>query len=193
MIVERSVGGILMRVGQLLTRLGKALENGEDASKAADFDAVEADADYLIRQRHLNRDVVIEHQLPSMVAIAREEYRHRRRRAEFLDPDLLAEPGWDMLLDLFISAESGKRISVTSLCVASAVPATTALRWIAVLEGQGLVERTQARSDGRVNFIDLTPDGMKIMQQILLERIRERTVHPDSLPHRPMFAWEHTS
>jgi len=190
MIDERSVGAVLTRVGQLLTRLGKALETGEGAAKEAKIDAIEAEADYLIRQRGMNRDVAIEHQRPSMVAIAREEYRHRRRRTEFLDPDLLAEPGWDMLLDLFISAESGKRISVTSLCVASAVPATTALRWITVLEEQGLVERTHAQSDRRVNFVDLTPDGLKIMQQILFARIRERTEHPDSLPHRPMFAWE---
>src|SRR3546814_1843272 len=42
-----------------------------------------------------------------------------------------SDPAWDMLLDLYLAAERNTRpVSISSLCIASAVPATTALRWI---------------------------------------------------------------
>jgi hypothetical protein len=41
--------------------------------------------------------------------------------------DLFADPGWDILLDLYAARQEGKQVSVSSLCIAAAVPPTTAL------------------------------------------------------------------
>ena len=54
-------------------------------------------------------------------------------------------------------------MSVTSLCIASGVPPTTALRWISQMVDQGLLERVSDDSDKRRAFIALTDksaDGM---------------------------------
>lgn len=87
----------------------------------------------------------------------------RQLRARFFDASLFADPAWDMLLDLTAARAEHARVSVTSLCIASGVPATTALRWISQMIQAGLFERTQDETDRRRAFIQLTDkaaDGM---------------------------------
>jgi hypothetical protein len=55
--------------------------------------------------------------------------RARRLRSRFFSEELFADPAWDMLLDLLQAEISHLRVPVSSLCIAAAVPATTALRW----------------------------------------------------------------
>src|SRR5438067_2106779 len=54
----------------------------------------------------------------------------RRDRARFLSRELLADPGWDMLLDLLYAELANRPVSVSSVCIASGVPQTTGLRWL---------------------------------------------------------------
>jgi DNA-binding transcriptional ArsR family regulator len=88
-------------------------------------------------------------------ALVRDLLRARRMRAQFLPGDLFADPAWDMMLDLLAARLDGERVSVSSLCIASAVPPTTALRWIRTLTDQALVERHADPLDGRRVFIQL--------------------------------------
>ncbi|MEQ1496622.1 MAG: MarR family transcriptional regulator, partial [Novosphingobium sp.] len=67
--------------------------------------------------------------------------RQRQLRARFFDGDLFADPAWDMLLDLTAARAEHVRVSVTSLCIASGVPPTTALRWIGQMIDSALLER----------------------------------------------------
>ena len=85
---------------------------------------------------------------PPDVVRVRRYLQMRRLRAELLPDCLFAEPAWDMLLDLYIAGLECRNISISSACIASAVPQTTALRWIRHLEVHGLVERHQDRTDG---------------------------------------------
>ena len=85
------------------------------------------------------------------------------RKIFFTNPNILGEPCWDILLDLTVAAIEGKRISVTSACIASGVPPTTALRWISLLEKEGLAERSGDLSDKRRFFIKISDKGMKAM------------------------------
>lgn len=79
-------------------------------------------------------------------------------------PDgLFCDPAWDMLLDLTYARLAGKRVSVSSLCIASRVPATTALRRIGDLVAEGLATRVRDENDGRRVFVDLTEDGFSRM------------------------------
>ncbi|PJG48544.1 MarR family transcriptional regulator [Sphingobium sp. LB126] len=86
----------------------------------------------------------------------RDLLRARRLRDDFLPADLFADPAWDMLLDLLAARLEHERVSVSSLCIASAVPPTTALRWIRTLTEQGFVHRQADPHDGRRVFITLT-------------------------------------
>lgn len=90
--------------------------------------------------------------------------RSRRMRAQFFTGELFADPAWDMLLDLFAAELEHRRVSVSSLCIAAAVPPTTALRWIGSLHDAGLFERHADPSDRRRAYIALSQkalDGMR--------------------------------
>lgn len=82
--------------------------------------------------------------------------RARRLRDQFLPTDLFADPAWDMILDLMAARLAGQRVSVSSLCIAAAVPPTTALRWIRQLTDRGVFARIDDPADGRRVFIELT-------------------------------------
>jgi DNA-binding MarR family transcriptional regulator len=89
------------------------------------------------------------------------------RRARRLPPDLLGEPAWDMLLDLMVHYARDRQVSITSAAIASGVPPTTALRWIASLEDHGLVERRQSDLDKRVSYVRLSRKGFLAMDASL--------------------------
>jgi hypothetical protein len=93
----------------------------------------------------------------------------RRRREELLGTGLFADPAWDMLLDLYAGQIEGKEVSVSSACMAGAVPSTTALGWVVKLEKRGLLERTPDRTDGRRTFLRLTPSATAAVEQWLEE------------------------
>jgi hypothetical protein len=87
--------------------------------------------------------------------LVRRIIRQRQLRARFFDADLFADPAWDMLLDLTAARAEHKRVSVTSLCIASGVPPTTALRWIGQMIDAGLLDRIEDETDRRRAFIAL--------------------------------------
>ena len=91
--------------------------------------------------------------------------RARRLRDRHFPGELFADPAWDMLLDLMAARLAGERVSVSSLCIAAAVPPTTALRWIRNLTAQGLFEREADRDDARRIFIRLSDEGARAMEQ----------------------------
>lgn len=100
-------------------------------------------------------------------AVALYEQRRLRQRL-FGHPDgLFQEPAWDMLLHLFIQQERGERVPISNLSSASCVPQTTALRWIKVLEREGLAQCWQSKSDARVRYVTLTPHAQDIMLRYL--------------------------
>ena len=106
---------------------------------------------------------------PSYAERAAALYEQRRLRQRlFRHPDgLFQEPAWDMLLHLFVQQERGERVPISNLSNASCVPQTTALRWIKVLEREGLVRCGQSRSDARVRYVVLTPHAQDIMLRYL--------------------------
>lgn len=103
---------------------------------------------------------------PDALEEAKHHYNSRRARDNLFGcADLFGEPAWDMLVDLFIAGEEGKQISVSSLCIAAAVPMTTALRWITILESKALIERQADPSDSRRQFLSLAPDARAKIKQ----------------------------
>lgn len=95
--------------------------------------------------------------------------RARRARERFFDASLFADPAWDMLLELFASGIAGRRVSITGLCAAAAVPGTTALRWIKTLEEHDLIVRKEDPLDGRRCFLSLTPQAQSAMAALFSE------------------------
>lgn len=105
--------------------------------------------------------------------LVRKIIRQRQLRAEFFGPELFADPAWDILLDLSAARAEHARVSVTSLCIASGVPPTTALRWIAQMTEAGLLVRIEDESDRRRAFIDLSDKASEAMARYFHELGRE--------------------
>ncbi len=74
-----------------------------------------------------------------------------------------------MLLDLLQAEIAQHRVPVSSLCIAAAVPATTALRWINTMTDNGLFQRRADPHDGRRVFIELAPGASLAMRRFFAE------------------------
>jgi len=108
--------------------------------------------------------------VPSISAdTVRSVIRARRARARYFPEDLFADPAWDMLLDLLQAEIAQLRVPVSSLCIAAAVPATTALRWIKTLVSQDLFIRRADPHDGRRVFVELAPNASQALRRYLAE------------------------
>lgn len=103
------------------------------------------------------------------VTTARKFYQLRRRRAAYFDPTLFAEPAWDMLLDLYVAEREGRPVAVLSACIGASAPQTTALRWMRVLEGQGLIRKETDEKDARRIYVRLTDEAIGRMRSLLRE------------------------
>ena len=101
------------------------------------------------------------------LALAREIYKERERRRDYFEVSLFGEPGWDIMLDLFIAECEGKSLSISAACAGAGVPSTTALRWIAVLVDKSLIARFEDESDQRRRFVMLTEQGKRAMRAYL--------------------------
>jgi len=95
--------------------------------------------------------------------------RARRLRSRYFAEDLFADPAWDMLLDLLQAEIAQLRVPVSSLCIAAAVPATTALRWLKTMTDQGLFLRRADPHDGRRVFVELAPATSEALRRYFAE------------------------
>ena len=80
---------------------------------------------------------------------------------------LFGEPGWDMMLYLYLTTKRGEEVSVSTAAYASAVPPTTALRCLRDMEKAGLVRRWPDTFDGRRTLVELTQTGLEAMERFL--------------------------
>ena len=104
--------------------------------------------------------------LPDVSAdMVRTVIRARRMRTRYFDEDMFADPAWDMLLDLLQAEIAQLRVPVSSLCIAAAVPATTALRWLKTMTQQGIFLRRADPHDGRRVFVELAPQASQAMRR----------------------------
>lgn len=100
--------------------------------------------------------------------LARAIYVSRQQRGKFLPAEMLGEPAWDILLDLYsmqLTHEEGT--STKSACSAANVPYSTAWRMLALLEDAGLVERCNNAQDKRLSLVRLTERGEEAVRRCL--------------------------
>lgn len=71
--------------------------------------------------------------------------------------ELFGDPAWEMLLDLLLAQFEKRKVSVTSACIASGAPMTTALRLVRRLVEQEVLVRYPDASDRRREFLALHP------------------------------------
>ena len=106
---------------------------------------------------------------PVSADTVRSVIRARRLRSRFFEEDLFADPAWDMLLDLLQSEIAQLRVPVSSLCIAAAVPATTALRWLKTMTDKGIFVRRADPHDGRRVFVELSRNASVAIRRYFAE------------------------
>ncbi len=145
----------LIGIANELLAMARELEIGQPASNDVSRDD---------RNGHGQSKGATSQDHPVWLELARQTYDDRRRRAKIFHADVLfGEPAWDILLDLFIAAKERRRVSVTSACIGSAVPSTTALRWITILEKQDFLVREADPGDARRVYVKLSARGYAAM------------------------------
>jgi len=92
-----------------------------------------------------------------------------RERTSYLPGELLSDPAWGMLLELLQAEVQDRRVSSSRLCKVSAVSATTAVRWLKVLEGQGFVVRRTYPQHPNIEFVELSRKGSSALRRYFHE------------------------
>jgi len=161
-------------VAMMLARRGKAVRQ-EDAGGDDPLRTIGADLERIAARLIGLADRRVPATLPtargtdadSAITVTAAAYRRmlrdRRLRDVYLGEGLFADPAWDMLLDLAAARLEDSPVAVSSLCIAAAVPPTTALRWIQALTERGMLLRVPDPQDGRRVFVTLSPPVVDAM------------------------------
>lgn len=88
--------------------------------------------------------------------------------------DVFGDPAWEMLLDLTLAKVEGRRVSVSSACIASGAPMSTALRLVGRLVDEGVLRKLPDETDRRRHFLIINPQ----FEQPLLDYLAEQAGRP---------------
>lgn len=94
----------------------------------------------------------------------------RARRLEYFRTELLAEPAWDILLEIYAAELAQHPTTVTQLSARISVPYTTSVRWMKMLESDGLIVRTPHKANAEEVWITLSPRGLEAMDGYFSEK-----------------------
>ena len=92
-------------------------------------------------------------ELTELVQFAQHLQRARLERDEYSPSEILGEPGWSLLLDLFVAHHEGRLVNSSGACFGANIPQTTGLRWLEKLDSVGLIERQPHPQDTRFVMI----------------------------------------
>jgi predicted transcriptional regulator len=148
----------LLRLSDEVSRIAGTL-----ARLSVKADEMEAEPDELIAPIEIRPDFVM-----SVI-------RARRLREAYFEPEFFADPAWDMMLELLYCELTHRRVSVSSLTIAAAVPATTALRWINGMVKKDLFVRRNDPLDGRRVYVELTPKTSEALRRYF-DKLRKTLV-----------------
>jgi DNA-binding MarR family transcriptional regulator len=96
---------------------------------------------------------------PDMIDAAARLLKAEQERAQQFGPDMFPNPGWAILLHLFVSRAQGRYVDMAAACATAGVAENVALRHVAVLVAAKLVRRQQIHADRGEIYLTLTPIG----------------------------------
>lgn len=90
----------------------------------------------------------------------------RQARATLIDPDLLGEPGWDILLCAFIACRKGEKCHKDAIARQVGVSTLTASRWMNLLEDRHMIE-------SQYGAVALTDEGEAKLASLFSAQMKE--------------------
>lgn len=152
---------ILERIEKVLAELSKSISPTSASPYDTPTPTVAQDKNIQISAP--SQDVALAERLTTAIAWIRA----RNKRDQAFGEDLFFDPAWSILLELYVHHRQRTAMSITSLCVASKIPPSTGLRWIALLEKRGLVTRQSDPFDRRKSYAILTEDAIERVERAL--------------------------
>lgn len=162
--IEALLSDLLQQMSELRSIVGQAMVGSGRAPESLQRDLAESSI-FRAAQPPLPDPRLVRHII-----------RRRQLRSRFFDAELFSDPAWDILLDLTAARAEHSRVSVTSLCIASGVPPTTALRWISQMVEMGLLNRVEDDTDRRRAFIELSDKAASSIAQYFAELGRDERI-----------------
>ena len=174
--MERTLDGLCDRLETIASTLlvitggGAALPCGcsgaNGAALACTHSARQGSITSIGGEQHIGTGEAVSHHRPD-VAFVEKLLAARKRCHSLLDSDLLFDPAWWMLVDLYCAELKGKKLSVTAVTIGSGVPDTTALRYLRVLEERGYIQRVPDENDKRRLFVTISRPIFKAMSDYM--------------------------
>lgn len=93
------------------------------------------------------------------------ELKLRRVRDRHFPNGYFSGSMWDILLELDRAERGGRKYVVSDVGIDSRIPNTTALRYLATLESDGMILREQDPNDGRRTYVKLTATSRAAIDQ----------------------------
>jgi len=106
------------------------------------------------------------HQFDAL-AIARALKQNFAKREELLPILPACNPGWRILLELYIARRERVRVSISDISHLTNLAGATSLRWLKLLDDGGLVTRQPDINDRRRFWLSLTDQGLHTVSQVL--------------------------
>jgi DNA-binding transcriptional ArsR family regulator len=95
--------------------------------------------------------------------LARKIFAVQEARLRWLPDVVPPEPGWNLLLALYLANKCGARHTVSHMVDLSQSSQTTALRHINILQDAGLIYRERDDTDRRIFYLLLSEQGVQLM------------------------------
>ena len=112
---------------------------------------------------------------PSRLAnYIRELLKKESKRRGIGGGEVFGDPAWEMMLDLLLAKVEGRQVSVSSACIASGAPMSTALRLVGRLVDEGVLGKVADESDRRRHFLEINPEFEQPMIDYLIGLLRQR-------------------
>ena len=86
---------------------------------------------------------------------------------------VFGDPAWEMLLDLMLAKIEGRRVSVSSACIASGAPMSTALRLVGRLVEEDVLRKLPDPTDRRRHFLVINAQFEQPLLEYLTEQARK--------------------
>ncbi|MFC0204658.1 response regulator [Novosphingobium soli] len=108
-----------------------------------------------------------------LTGFIRDLLRREMKRREIGGGELFGDPTWAMLLDLLLAKIEDRRVSVSSACIASGAPMSTALRLVRRLVDEGVLCRLPDEQDRRRHFLAIDPKFEQPLVDYLADQLRQ--------------------
>ncbi len=159
-------------LGDELQRLSRLIKEPEPPREPAPLPQAAAQIHAAPSDGKVNQD--------ELTGFIRELLKKEAKRREIGDGELFGDPTWEMLLDLLLAKIENRQVSVSSACIASGAPMSTALRLVRRLVSEGVLFRIPDEHDRRRHFLVMNPKFEQPLMSYLSEQIQNRAAGHNS-------------